>query len=130
MSGEADAEPRDEIYCGTIGAEFMHIPDPERRQWIIERLEGAQPDRSIARPFSSSFVEADIFEQMLQTLYIGTKRFSLEGNTALIPLLEEILNGAAEQGAEECVHGHEPSRAPDRRLQHRGPPRRRNLCGL
>ena len=48
-------------------------------------------------------LEADIFEQMLQTLYIGTKRFSLEGNTALIPLMEEILTGAAAHGAEECV---------------------------
>jgi len=48
-------------------------------------------------------LEADIFEQMLQTLYIGTKRFSLEGNTALIPLMEEILTGAASHGAEECV---------------------------
>ena len=48
-------------------------------------------------------LEADIFEQMLQTLYIGTKRFSLEGNTALIPLMEEIFAGAAGHGAEECV---------------------------
>ncbi|MGA3127536.1 MAG: 2-oxoglutarate dehydrogenase E1 component [Candidatus Korobacteraceae bacterium] len=97
-----EAERAREIYCGTIGAEFMHIPDPERRQWIIDRLEGAQPavdTQAILR----QLLEADIFEQMLQTLYIGTKRFSLEGNTALIPLMEEILTGAAAHGAEECV---------------------------
>jgi len=100
--GGPEAERAREIYCGTVGAEFMHIPDPERRQWIIDHLEGEQPEvdrEAILR----QLLEADIFEQMLQTLYIGTKRFSLEGNTALIPMLEEILTGAAAQGAEECV---------------------------
>jgi len=91
-----------QIYCGTIGAEFMHIPDPERRQWIIDRLEGP-PTEVDREAILKQLLEADIFEQMLQTLYIGTKRFSLEGDTALIPLLEEILSGAATHGAEECV---------------------------
>jgi len=97
-----DAERARAIYCGTIGAEFMHIPDVERQQWLIEHLEGPQPEvdrEAILR----QLLEADLFEQMLQTLYIGTKRFSLEGNTALVPLLDEILSGAALQGAEECV---------------------------
>ena len=98
----ADADRAREIYCGTVGAEFMHIPDPERRQWIIDRLEGPQPEVN-REAILKQLVEADIFEQMLQTLYIGTKRFSLEGNTALIPLMEEILSGAAAHGAEECV---------------------------
>lgn len=97
-----DADRAREIYCGTIGAEFMHIPDPERRQWIIDRLEGPPPAVD-HEAILKHLLEADIFEQMLQTLYIGTKRFSLEGNTALIPMMEEILSGAAAQGAEECV---------------------------
>ncbi len=98
----AEADRARAIYCGTVGAEFMHIPDPERRQWIIDRLEGPQGevDRDA---ILKHLVEADIFEQMLQTLYIGTKRFSLEGDTALIPLMEEILMGAAAHGAVECV---------------------------
>jgi 2-oxoglutarate dehydrogenase E1 component len=97
-----DAARAKEIYCGTVGVEFMHIPDLERRQWIIDRMEGEQAEvdrEAILR----QLVEADIFEQMLQTLYIGTKRFSLEGNTSLIPLLDEILTGAAGHGCEECV---------------------------
>ena len=98
----ADAARAREIYCGTIGAEFMHIPDPERRQWIIDRLEGPQAEVN-REAILKNLLEADIFEQMLQTLYIGTKRFSLEGNTALIPMMEEILRGAAAQGAVECV---------------------------
>jgi len=98
----ADADRAREIYCGTVGAEFMHIPDPERRQWIIDRLEGPQPEVD-REAILKQLVEADIFEQMLQTLYVGTKRFSLEGNTALIPMLEEILSRAAAHGAVECV---------------------------
>ena len=90
------------IYAGTVGAEFMHIPDPDRRRWIIERLEGA-PVPVNRKEILDKLVEADIFEQMLQTLYIGTKRFSLEGNTSLIPLLDEVLKTGAHLGAEECV---------------------------
>jgi 2-oxoglutarate dehydrogenase E1 component len=97
-----DADRACEIYCGTIGSEFMHIPDPERRQWIIDRLEGPQSEVN-REAILNQLVEADIFEQMLQTLYIGTKRFSLEGETVLIPLMEEILSGAGSHGAEECV---------------------------
>lgn len=97
-----DAEHAREIYCGSIGAEFMHIPYPERRQWIIDRLEGPQSEVN-CETILKQLLEADIFEQMLQTLYIGTKRFSLEGNTALIPMMEEILASAAAHGAEECV---------------------------
>jgi 2-oxoglutarate dehydrogenase E1 component len=97
-----NADRARQIYCGTVGTEFMHIPDPERRQWIIDRLEGAQPEVD-QKAILKQLLEADIFEQMLQTLYIGTKRFSLEGNTALIPLMEEILSGAASHGCEECV---------------------------
>ena len=96
------------IYCGSIGAEFMHMPDPERREWVRQRMEGlAQPvpasqdrERILTR-----LIEADIFEQMLQSLYIGTKRFSLEGNTSLIPLLDELLDAAVGHGAEEFVMG-------------------------
>ncbi len=97
-----DADAARAIYCGTIGAEFMHIPDPERRRWIQERLEGP-PAEVNQKEILDALVEADLFEQMLQTLYIGTKRFSLEGNTALIPLLDEMLATSAALGAVECV---------------------------
>src|SRR4029077_8231607 len=39
LTGPVAQEAR-RIYCGTIGAEFMHLPQPERRQWIAERIEG------------------------------------------------------------------------------------------
>src|SRR5579863_10291603 len=63
LHGEAAARAR-QIYCGTIGAEFMHIPSPERRQWIIERLEtpAEQPDRA---RILEQLVRANLFEQVL-----------------------------------------------------------------
>jgi 2-oxoglutarate dehydrogenase E1 component len=97
---EADAARR--VYCGSIGVEFMHIADRERRQWVQERMESeaAKPDRA---RILDLLIRADIFEQVLQTRYLGTKRYSLEGESALIPLLDSILSAAAEQGAEKAM---------------------------
>jgi len=97
-----EAEAARRVYCGNIGAEFMHIPDRERRLWVQERMEseGAEPDRA---RILDLLIRADIFEQVLQTRYLGTKRYSLEGESALIPLLDSILSAAAEQGAEKAM---------------------------
>jgi len=99
----ADAARR--VYSGSIGVEFMHIPDPERRQWIQERMESEQPYPVDRSRVLDRLVRADIFEQTIHSRYIGTKRYSLEGNTALIPLLDEILNSASENGVEQAVMG-------------------------
>ena len=92
------------VYCGTIGVEFTHIPDPERCRWIQERLEGPQPAVDQQRALDL-LIRADLFELVLQQRYLGTKRFSLEGVTALIPLVDEILEGAGQHGAVELVMG-------------------------
>ncbi|HYL84602.1 MAG TPA: 2-oxoglutarate dehydrogenase E1 component [Candidatus Angelobacter sp.] len=101
LSGEAVEEAR-RIYCGTVGADFMHLAEPERRRWIIERLE-APAGEVDQRKILERLIRADLFEQVLQARYLGTKRFSLEGVTALIPLLDSILETAAEYGAESSI---------------------------
>src|SRR5438132_908347 len=97
-----DADAARQIYSGTIGADFMHLVQPERRRWIAERMESPAPesDRDV---ILTRLVRADLFEQVLQSRYLGTKRFSLEGVTALIPLLDSILDAAGEHGAIESV---------------------------
>jgi 2-oxoglutarate dehydrogenase E1 component len=101
LSGpEAEAARR--CYSGTIGVEFMHIPDRERRQWVAERMESEPPEPDRAR-ILELLIRAEVFEQVIQQRYLGTKRFSLEGETALLPLLDAILNAAAEQGAEKAM---------------------------
>jgi 2-oxoglutarate dehydrogenase E1 component len=92
------------IYCGSVGAEFMHIADRERRQWIQERLEG-DPEHVDQELALDLLIQADIFEQTLQQRYLGNKRFSLEGNTSLLPLLDEVLDVAGEHGTVELVMG-------------------------
>src|SRR5881396_2018597 len=101
LAGEAAEEARG-IYSGTIGADFMHLVQPERRRWIAERMESPAPesDRDV---ILERLVRADLFEQVLQARYLGTKRFSLEGVTALIPLLDSILDAAGEHGAESSI---------------------------
>jgi 2-oxoglutarate dehydrogenase E1 component len=89
-------------YCGTIGVEFMHIPDPARRRWIEERME------SEAQPFDQERIldfltRAETFEQFLQARYLGTKRFSVEGVEALLPCLDQMLQGAAEHRVRQVV---------------------------
>jgi 2-oxoglutarate dehydrogenase E1 component len=97
---EADAARRS--YCGTIGVEFMHIADRERRQWIQERMESEAPQVDRER-ILQWLVRAEIFEQVLQTRYLGTKRYSLEGEAALLPLMDAILSAGAEQGLQQAV---------------------------
>src|SRR5947209_78791 len=101
LAGEA-AEDARRIYCGTVGADFMHLPDPERRRWIAERMEtpAGEVDQ---KKILERLIRADLFEQVLQARYLGTKRFSLEGVTALIPLLDAILDTAGEHGAESSI---------------------------
>jgi 2-oxoglutarate dehydrogenase E1 component len=103
LDGEEAARAR-RIYCGTIGVEFMHIPNPEQRQWVIDRMESAAVEPNRAQ-ILERLVRADLFEQVLQTRYLGSKRFSLEGLSGLIPLLDSILSAAAPLGAEEAVIG-------------------------
>jgi 2-oxoglutarate dehydrogenase E1 component len=101
--GEAAAEAR-RYYCGTIAAEFMHIPSPEQRQWLQERMEQTPPaaDQKLVL---TQLINAEIFEQVIQSRYLGTKRFSLEGLTVLIPFLDRILAVSAENGVTKSVMG-------------------------
>jgi 2-oxoglutarate dehydrogenase E1 component len=104
-----DADEAREYYCGTIAAEFMHIPDPARRKWIQDRIEGRarqkEPQAESQRHTLDLLLRADLFEQVIQSRYLGTKRFSLEGVTVLVPFLDELLNQAAEHGAESAMLG-------------------------
>jgi 2-oxoglutarate dehydrogenase E1 component len=103
IEGDLAQEAR-RVYCGTIGVEFQHITDPARRRWIQERMEGSQS--AVDQPRALDLlIRAELFEQVLQQRYLGNKRFSLEGVTALIPLMDEILEAAGQQGAVELVMG-------------------------
>ncbi len=96
-------------FCGPIGLEAMHIPATERRIWLWERIEPTQNqariDRATQLVILEDLVKAELFEQFVHTKFVGTKRFSLEGGETLIPLLNLVIDRAAEDGVEEAVLG-------------------------
>jgi 2-oxoglutarate dehydrogenase E1 component len=100
-----NAEEARRCYCGTVGVQFAHIADPVRRAWIAERME--QPASAPPQPQRLRILErlasAELFEQILQTRYLGTKRYSLEGTAALVPLLDELIEAGADHGAIQAV---------------------------
>ncbi len=96
-------------YCGTIGVEFMHIAEPDEKSWIQERIEGADKYVSFTEMGKSAIlqkvIEAETFEQFLNTKYTGTKRFGLDGGEALIPAMEAIIKRGGALGIDELVIG-------------------------
>ena len=99
--GEIAAEARS-FYCGTIAAEFMHIASVEQRQWLQEKMEQATPTIDRAR-ILTDLIRADIFEQVIQSRYLGSKRFSLEGLTVLIPFLDQVLASSSVCGVTKAI---------------------------
>jgi 2-oxoglutarate dehydrogenase E1 component len=94
-------------YCRTVGVEFMHIQDPKQRRWIQDRIERqhSKPERDEQLRILRRLNAAEAFETFLQTKYVGQKRFSLEGGESVIPLLDAVIDAAAESRLDEVVIG-------------------------
>ncbi|GGZ76188.1 multifunctional oxoglutarate decarboxylase/oxoglutarate dehydrogenase thiamine pyrophosphate-binding subunit/dihydrolipoyllysine-residue succinyltransferase subunit [Streptomyces echinoruber] len=94
-------------YCRTVGIEYMHIQDPKQRKWIQDRVERphTKPEREEQLRILRRLNAAEAFETFLQTKYVGQKRFSLEGGESVIPLLDAVLDSAAESRLDEVVIG-------------------------
>ncbi|MFB3739931.1 MAG: 2-oxo acid dehydrogenase subunit E2, partial [Candidatus Velamenicoccus archaeovorus] len=96
-----------DAYCGTLAVEYMHIQEPAQKRWIQERVEGAGweigPDDR--RRILTKLNEAEAFERFLHTKYLGHKRFSLEGAESLIPMLDALMERAADEGVSEVIMG-------------------------
>src|SRR3989338_8565077 len=100
-------------YCGTIGIEFLHIQDPDKKLWLQKRIEGegelclAEPihDPLRQKKILKDLIRAEAFEEFLHVKYPVAKRFGLDGAESLIPGLEEILQRSSELGVEEVVIG-------------------------
>lgn len=97
------------IYCGTVGAEFVHIQNPRIRNWVRDRLENRdaspQNDPEVHKDILRKLYEAETFENYLHTKYVGNKRFSLEGGEALILALDAVLQNCERRSVKELVMG-------------------------
>ncbi len=96
-------------YCGTIGCEYMHITDTAQKRWIQERLESSHgtPEYSAdkKRRILDRLTAAHDLEAYLHRKYVGQKRFSLEGGSSLIPLLDSLIEHCGYHGIKEAVMG-------------------------
>ncbi|TCN78093.1 2-oxoglutarate dehydrogenase E1 component [Shewanella fodinae] len=96
-------------YCGSIGAEYMHITDTEEKRWIQHRLEPtlgkASYDQQVKHRILEGLNAAEGMEKYLGAKFPGAKRFSLEGGDTLVPMLREIIYRAGDAGTKEIVIG-------------------------
>ncbi|MGE3774299.1 MAG: 2-oxoglutarate dehydrogenase E1 component [Gammaproteobacteria bacterium] len=96
-------------YCGTIGAEYMHIVETAQKRWIQQRLEPilGKPsfDAAHKRHLLERLIAAGALEEYLHTKYVGQKRFSLEGGESAIPLVDQVVDHGGERGIKEIVIG-------------------------
>jgi multifunctional 2-oxoglutarate metabolism enzyme len=115
LGGKKTAKLRDILqllrntYCGTIGAEYMHLLDLDERKWLRETMESTTntPDlnKEDRRVILHKLNQAMAFEQFLHKKYIGHKRFSLEGAETLIPMMHFLINRAGDSGVDKFFLG-------------------------
>ncbi|MDB9799567.1 2-oxoglutarate dehydrogenase E1 component [Pelagibacteraceae bacterium] len=96
-------------YCSNIGYEFMHMGDPDEKNWIRDRIEGKEKGIKFTdngkKAILNKIIEAEGFEKYLHVKFVGTKRFGLDGGESLIPALEQIIKRGGNLGAKEIKIG-------------------------
>ncbi|MDO9004097.1 MAG: 2-oxoglutarate dehydrogenase E1 component, partial [Aquabacterium sp.] len=98
-----------ETYCGSIGAEFMHITEPTEKRWWQEKLESIRSKPSFSVEKKKNILErltaSEGLERFLHTKYVGQKRFSLEGGESFIACMDELIQRGGEKGVQEIIIG-------------------------
>ncbi|MEP6947202.1 MAG: multifunctional oxoglutarate decarboxylase/oxoglutarate dehydrogenase thiamine pyrophosphate-binding subunit/dihydrolipoyllysine-residue succinyltransferase subunit [Acidobacteriota bacterium] len=97
-------------YCGKVGIEYRHIESEEQKAWIRRRVREQFVDTqplALATKIEllQKLIEAEQFEQFLHRKYLGQKRFSLEGCETVIPMLDQLIEGASARGVDEIYMG-------------------------
>jgi 2-oxoglutarate dehydrogenase E1 component len=113
LAGQREMKLRDilallrDAYCRTGSVEYMHISDPDQKEWIQEHVEGKPPEVTLdeKRRILQKLGETEGLEQFLHTRYLGHRRYSLEGSESAIPILDTVLSDAADEGMPEAVIG-------------------------
>ena len=97
------------IYCDTTGYDFGHVHDPEERFWLRESVESGRFDKSMegenAKRLLQRLTRVDAFEKFLHKTFLGQKRFSVEGNDMVVPMLNRIIRSAADVGTPVVILG-------------------------
>ena len=98
-----------QTYCGTLGVQYMEIPDKHQREWLQERMEpilnNPQLSADECKALLFQLVAVQGFEEFLHQKYVGAKRFSVEGGETLIPLLNTLVEEGSGLEVDEFVVG-------------------------
>ncbi|MEM9160856.1 MAG: 2-oxoglutarate dehydrogenase E1 component, partial [Verrucomicrobiota bacterium] len=98
-----------EIYCRSIGYEYIHMQNTEARRWIQQKIEPLKGNIEFSNKIKERILRkvfaGEVFERFLHTRYPGQKRFSIEGGETLIPLLDNVLEHCGRLGINEVVMG-------------------------
>jgi len=99
----------EETYCRTIGVELAHLHEVELRTWLEQRMERTRNRLTLTpevqRLLYRKLTEAELFEQFVNTRFLGAKRFSVEGAESLIALLELAIDRAVGHGVRDVAIG-------------------------
>jgi 2-oxoglutarate dehydrogenase E1 component len=113
-----------ETYCGSIGAEFMHITEPTEKRWWQQKLESIRSKPNFTAEEKKHILDrltaSEGLERYLHTKYVGQKRFSLEGGESFIASMDELVQRAGSKRRAGDRHRHGPPRPPERARQHPG----------
>ncbi|MEM6457051.1 MAG: 2-oxoglutarate dehydrogenase E1 component, partial [Acidobacteriota bacterium] len=98
------------IYCGQLGVQCMHIDDRKRRRWLLDQLESEAFDVALSRDEQVRILTGLTRAKGLETFIADrfgktTKRFSAEGSEMLVPLLDQAIELAGDQGVEDVLVG-------------------------
>src|SRR5207237_1130502 len=110
--GETFADPLPHLqdtYCGTIAYEIEHTSDHKQRVWLRQVIESGDhrwpPGAELRRRLLERLSQVEAFETYLHKAFLGRKQFSIEGLDVLVPMLDETIELAAENGSREIVIG-------------------------
>jgi 2-oxoglutarate dehydrogenase E1 component len=96
-------------YCSTIGAEYMHISDPDEKKWFREKMELKENQLNFTsmgkKGILNKLIQAEGFEKFLAVKFLGTKRFGIDGGESLIPALEQLIKRGGQLGVKEMKIG-------------------------
>jgi 2-oxoglutarate dehydrogenase E1 component len=95
-------------YCKHIGIEYMYVRNPERIQWLRERIEAVKKPAFTSdekKQFLEMASKASLFEQYIHRKFVGAKRFSVEGCEAMVPAMDYLVRLGGDMGVKEFVIG-------------------------
>ena len=98
-----------EVYSTRIGYEVWHLHSDAEREWFRVAFRDGVFTRALTPDEKKQVLhrlnEVDGLERFLGRVYVGYKRFSVEGTDTLIPMLDEVINESGRTGTREVVIG-------------------------